>query len=157
MSRTIHDSMTSERRVTHTDGAHANGHSIAELIREAVHELSKLVRQEFALAKTEMSEKVARTRRRTINLAIGAGVLLSGTVLLVIGLGYGGTALLAEMGVSQQQAYWLGPLIVGAIIAAIGAIWAYSAAKSLSNQNYYPDKTVDSLRDTGRTVRERTA
>src|SRR4029434_2482433 len=94
--------------------------SVANLIKELRDEALLLVRQEVALAKTEMSEKIGRTLRNTAYAIAGALVAFLGSVFILQAVtGLTGIGLRAA-GVAPEHCLWLAPLIVGVVVAAHG-------------------------------------
>ncbi len=83
--------------------------SLGELFSELATETSTLVKQEVALAQTELTQKAAKVGKNVGYLVVGGAVayaaLLSFVAALIIGLG----GLLGR--------YWLAALIVGIVIA----------------------------------------
>ena len=57
--------------------------SIPELFGDAISQLAKLVGNEFALARAEMSEKAAQAGRAAAMIAAGAVVMIPALVLLL--------------------------------------------------------------------------
>jgi len=122
--------------------------SVVDLLKDLRDESTALVRQEVALAKTELSEKAAHVGRNAGALAAGgvlafAGtlfLLLAATVGLYLGLVYGA-------GLSHANAGWLSPLIVGGIVTAVGGAMASAAVSKLKSESLVPERTVDSLKE----------
>src|SRR5438552_9954618 len=100
----------------------SNSNSIPVLLRDLRDETTTLLRQEIALARTEMKENVSRLGSHAAHLAVGAFVAYAGVIVLLIGIGHLLGALLVRAGLSDQVAQWLAPTLVGLVIALIG--WA---------------------------------
>src|SRR5687767_11341854 len=60
--------------------------SIADLLKELRDESSNLLRQEVALAKTEMAEKAADYGKNAASIATGGAVAYAGALLLLAGV-----------------------------------------------------------------------
>lgn len=120
--------------------------SVVSLIRELRDEGTALLRQEVALAKTEVSEKAARTARNVAYLAVGALVLLLGLIFLLMAISEGITLALvaAEL---EHLAPWLGPLIVGLVVTIIGGVLVQKAISTLKQESLVPEKSVQSLKE----------
>lgn len=128
---------------------HENEHehrSLPELIRELRDESTALLRGEIALAKAEMSEKVARVSRSTVGILVGGALAYAGLIFLLLAATAGVELGLAAAGI-PIQGDWLAPLIVGAVTLIIGLVMALSAKKRLENTNVVPEKTVNSLKE----------
>jgi hypothetical protein len=138
--------MATVRVVDAPSGADSRSESIPDLIKELRDEALLLVRQEVALAKTEMSEKIGRTLRNTAYMIAGALVAFLGLVFILQAV----TALtgvgLKAAGVAPEQCLWLAPLIVGVVVAVIGTIFVTKGIATLKNETLVPEKTIDSLK-----------
>ncbi|MDP9384749.1 MAG: phage holin family protein [Actinomycetota bacterium] len=101
----------------------AGDQSIGDLAKQLSEQTSMLVRQELALARSEMQEKGKR-------FGIGGGLLGAGGLLALYALGFllGGIALvLIEIGVDA----WLAVLIVAAAVALLAGILALKGRKQV--------------------------
>ena len=138
--------MADLRTVSAPSGADSRSESIADLIKDLRDEALLLVRQEVALAKTEMSEKLVRILRNTAYAIAGALVAFLGLVFILQAV----TALtgigLRAAGMSEEQCLWLAPLIVGVVVAVIGATLVTKGIATLKNESLVPEKTIDSLK-----------
>lgn len=114
--------------------------SIGALIRDLMHELSSLVKNETELAKAEVSEKVSQVGAGVASLAVAAALLIVGLVVLMEAAVYGVAQILP-----QQIAPWLAPLIVGGIVAIIGLALLMKGRSNLQPKNLTPDRTVESM------------
>lgn len=135
-----------ESRVENRIESH-DGRSIAGLIRELRDETTILLRQEVALAKTEMSEKASRAGRNAAYLAAGGLVAYAGALFLLLALT---SALLIGMmaaGLDAEIAWWLAPLIVGGIVALIGYGLVQKGLNALKHQSPVPEKTKESVQE----------
>jgi len=121
--------------------------SISGLLRELRDESTTLLRQEVALAKTEMKENVNRMGNHAASLAVGGLVAYAGVIVLLIGIGHLLGAALIHFGLSAPIAEWLAPSIVGLIVAIIGWTMVAKAKHAMAHDDLTPQKTIDSLRD----------
>lgn len=112
--------------------------SLGELFSELTRETTDLVRQEVDLAKTELSAKASRVGRDVGYLAIGGVVAYIGALCLVA------TVILAliQLGVTP----WLSALLVGIVIAAIGAVLVWNGLEALKRTNLVPEQTLETLK-----------
>jgi hypothetical protein len=122
-------------------------HSIPGLLRELRDETTTLLRQEVALAKSELKENATRVSEHTLHIAIGGFVCYAGVIVLLIGIGHLLGALLVRAGIDEQVAQWLAPSIVGLIVALIGWAMFAKAKKALAHDGLTPHQTIDSMRD----------
>src|SRR3954467_11397296 len=95
-------------------------HSIPALLRELRDETTTLLRQEVALAKTELKENASRLVSHTVQIAIGAFVAYAGLIVMLIGLGHLVGALLTRAGMSELLAQWIAPAGLGLVVILIG-------------------------------------
>jgi hypothetical protein len=91
--------------------------SIPELFGDAVGQLAKLVGNEFALARAELSEKMAQAGRAAAMIGAGAVIMIPALVLLL----FAAAAALIRSGFSDPVAYLIAgggaALVAGALIA----------------------------------------
>ncbi len=121
--------------------------SIGELLKDLRDESSMLVRQEVALAKTELSQKAAKLGRNAGYLGVGSALAHAALILLLFGLSallYHG---LTEAGLSHMVSGWLSLLIVGGVTALIGYGLIQKAISAFKNETLVPEKTVNSLKE----------
>lgn len=121
--------------------------SFADLLKNLRDETTALVRQEVALAKTEMSEKAAKFGRNAGYLGAGGMLAHAGLIVLLLGLSALLYAGLVEAGLSHMTSGWLALLIVGAVVAAIGYGMAQKAISTFKRETLVPEKTVKSLKE----------
>ncbi|MEW5930585.1 MAG: YhjD/YihY/BrkB family envelope integrity protein [Gemmatimonadota bacterium] len=116
------------------------GRSLGSLFRDLSADASVLIRQEVALAKTEMRRNVKALARDVGSMAMwGVVAALGGLVMvafLVAGLG------------DLLDNYWLAALIVGLLFIAVGAFMALRSLRHLRTVQMRPQETVATLRDT---------
>lgn len=120
------------------DGAPIAEQSIGELVATATRDMSALLHQEIALAKSELAEQVKRA-------AMGAGLLggagaagLVGVFLLFFAGAYGVAA-------GGDLPVWAGFLIVGGFIAIVAGGLAMFGLVALRRVGG-PEKTVSTVR-----------
>ena len=122
--------------------ARANGRRpLAGLFSDLWRETTTLVHDEVELAKADISDKVTQAGRGVGAVAAGGAVLFAGFIVLL----FAAVGAL-EMVLPPQQAPWLAPLIVGAVVTLIGASALSSGKKKLQAENLKPTRSIDSLR-----------
>jgi len=124
--------------VTGSTSVGASEASTAELVRQAADEISRLVRDELALARAEMTEKGKRA-------GLGAG-LVGGSGLLVL---YGVAASLAAaiLGLAEATPAWLAALIVALALFAAAAVMGVVGRRQLERATpLVPEETVQSVK-----------
>jgi hypothetical protein len=119
--------------------------SLGRLVRDLSMDTVTLLRQEIDLARTEISEKVARVGALARSAGIGAGLALGGGLAILAAVILGGISLLSTF-MSVWIAMWLVPLVVGAILAGVGYAMIRSALDT-DRQSLVPRKTAESLQE----------
>jgi uncharacterized membrane protein YqjE len=118
--------------------------STSELVQKAAEQLSRLIRDELALAKAELAEKGKHA-------GIGVG-LFGGTG--VLGL-YGLTALLAAavLGLAEVMPGWLAALIVAVVLFLVAGVLALMGRRQVRQATPpMPEGAAESVRADVRTV-----
>lgn len=111
--------------------------STAELLRQASEQTSRLVRQELALARVELSSK---------GRVAGLGAGLVGGATILFGCAVGTLVAAAILGLAQVLAGWLAALVVGAALATAAGVVALVGLVLLKRVVALPRNTMDSLR-----------
>lgn len=124
----------------------ADERSLASLLKELRDEGTRLLRQEVALAKAEIGEKIDVYRRGLIALGIGVALMLAALLPLVETLVRGLTVLL-EDAVGLETAVWLAPLIIAVVVGAIGYAVLRAGTRTVSEEDVVPHRTMDSLQE----------
>jgi hypothetical protein len=121
------------------------GRPVTALLSDLAGETSTLVRQEIALFKAELNEKLGR-------MGVGAGALAAGAVITFSGW----LALVAAaiLGLSHVLAPWLSALIVGILVIALGAGLALFGKSRLKADALVPHRTLNSLREDEAWIRD---
>lgn len=112
--------------------------SPAELISRLSEQTSRLVREEFKLARAEMTATAKQG-------GVGAGLLGAGGVLAA----YGFAALIATaiIALALVLPAWAAALIVTAVLFIAAAIAALAGKKKVQDLSLAPERTIDSLQD----------
>lgn len=121
--------------------------SLSDLVKDLRDEVVVMIRQQVELAKTETSEKIASIGKKSALVAAGASILYAGFLVLLAGLSFLTYAGLLALDVAPIYSIWIAPLIVGAIVTAIGGIMAYRYFKSVKNTSPVPEKMVHTLKE----------
>lgn len=114
--------------------------SLGQLFSELTSQMTTLVRQEVALAKTEMSDKVAKMRRDIIVIAAGAMLAWAGFLALIA------TVILMLTQLAGMPA-WLAALIVMVIVLGLGVAFLLYGIESLQHTNKLPTQTIQSVKE----------
>lgn len=112
--------------------------SVSELFSELAGETSNLIRQEVALAQTELTEKAVSVGKNVgflvVGGAIGYAALLAVLAAVIIGLAVWIPA-------------WASALIVGVAVGIVGFLMISSALAALKKTELTPQETVKSLKE----------
>ena len=112
--------------------------SLGQLFADLSQQMTTLVRQEVALATTELGQKVAHVGRDIGFLALGGAVAYAGFLAIVAAL----ILLLAAL-----VPGWLAALIVGVVVGAIGYVLVRKGLAALKREDLAPRQTIDTLKE----------
>ncbi len=112
--------------------------SLGTLFSELASETSLLVRQEVALAKTELTQKASKVGKNVGFIAVGG--LIGYTALLAF-------IAAAIIGLASFVPAWAAALIVGAVVGVIALVMIFSALNALKKTNLTPTETVESIKE----------
>lgn len=129
--------------------------TIGSLLSELREESTTLLRQEVALAKAELNEKASRVGKGAMEIAAGGALAYAGLIILLFGIAMLITRVLVGFGVSPETATWLGPVSVGLVVAAVGAVMLTKAKNAMSADKLMPRETIESLKDDKRWVQNK--
>jgi hypothetical protein len=120
---------------------HTESRSLVALFSDLWRETMTLLRDEAALAKAEMSQKVSQVSSGIGALAIGGAITLAGFIVVLIAA----SAFIAQF-LPPDVAVWLGPLIVGGVVMIVGLIALAKGRSNLKAGNLGPTRTAESLK-----------
>ena len=120
--------------------------SLGELFGDLARDTGTLVRQEVELAQTEMTQKAARAARDAGVLAAGGLVAYAGFLAILAAVVLG----LVAAGLDA----WLAALLVGAFVAAVGAMLVRRGLTALKREQLAPQQTVETLKEDARWAKE---
>lgn len=115
------------------------GKSTADLLKDLSNELTTLIHQEVALAKTELSEKTKK---------VGAGAGMFGGAAVVALLGAGALVAAAIAGIATALSVWLSALIVGGALLLVAGLLAMSGRKEVAKGTPpIPEEAIESTKE----------
>lgn len=129
--------------------------SVGELFKQLRDETTTLFRKEVQLAKVETLEKARVYGRNGAVLAVGGALAFAGLIVLLMGLGYLLSAGLVKAGLSLATAAWLGPLIVGVVVAIVGYVMIRKGINALKRESPVPEQTVRSLQENQEWIKQK--
>lgn len=112
--------------------------SLGDLFSELAAETSTLVRQEVALAQTELTQKATKVGKNVGFLAVGGAIgyaaLLAVLAAVIIGL-------------ANFIPAWAAALVVGVVVGIVAFLLISSALKALKETDLAPRQTVETLKE----------
>jgi hypothetical protein len=114
-----------------------NSRSIPDLLSDAVGQLAKLVGNEFALARAEISEKATQVARAAALIGAGAVLLIPALVMALLAV----AAALKQSGFSDPMSY----LLTAGIAVLLSAVLILVGLKRMSGDALKPVVTLDQL------------
>lgn len=121
---------------------------LGSLVGDLMSDLAELVSKEIQLAKAELAEKVSQATTGAASLAVGGLVAFAGFLVLLHAAAYGLSALVEDLPL------WASSLIVGAVVLGLGVALLLRGRSHLKAGNLTPHRTVDSLRQDAKMIRE---
>lgn len=112
--------------------------SLGDLFGNLTSDLSELVRSEMELARVEIREEAAKAGR-------AVGLLGAGGLIAYLGLGL--MAMAAAWGLAEVVDAGWAFLIVGVVIATIGAVLVMRGRDRLRDVQPVPEETVETLKE----------
>jgi hypothetical protein len=121
--------------------------TIAELLKELRDESTLLLREEIALAKKEIGEKIASTARNLTYIVAGALVAYCAIIFLFLAISSLISQAFVNHGVSIVWAIFLGLLIVALVVGAASVGMILKGVQTLKKLSLVPEKTVETLKE----------
>ena len=118
---------------------------LGELFSDLVSETTTLVRNEVALAKVEITQKITKAGTNIGSLVIGGAI---GYAAL---LAFCAAAILL---LDRVMPAWAAALIVGAIVACVAWLMISKAITALRNMEMKPQETVESLKEDAQWIKD---
>jgi hypothetical protein len=119
--------------------------SLGQLFGELADEIGTLVRQEMALATTELGHTAGTVGRQIGFLALGGAVAYAGFLAVVAA---------AVLLLSLVVPLWLAALLVGLVVAGVGYALVQGSLAALRGVDLTPRQTVRSLEEDVRWAKE---
>jgi len=112
--------------------------TLGDLFTSLTEDLSTLVRQEIALARTETMEKFTTATRSIVMMVAGGLIAYAGLIALIMALIF----LL-----NRAMPLWVSALIVAIVVIVVGVILLMSGRSALARMSVVPEKTVESMKE----------
>lgn len=123
--------------------------TLAALVGGIVHDAQELMKQELALARTEIADELNKTKQALISLAAGVAVAAVGGLLLLLMVVH----LLNEVG---GLSMWLSYLIVGGALAAVGVGLVFMGRSKAGDVHLVPRRTVETMKENVEWIKNQT-
>jgi hypothetical protein len=119
--------------------------SLGQLFSDLVTETRTLVRQEVALAKTEVTEKATWAGRNAGVAAAGGLILLLGALPIIAGI---------IISLGHKIGYATASFVIGILFLIAGAVLVMKALKAFKTQPLAPTQTTTQLKETTQWAKE---
>jgi uncharacterized membrane protein YqjE len=114
--------------------------SLGELFADLTREIVTLVRQEAALARTEMTEKAARVGKNVGFLVAGGAVAYAGLLALI-------AAVIITLAQNTGLTLWGSAFLVGAVVAGLGGFLVWKGLEALKHVDLAPRETLETIKE----------
>jgi hypothetical protein len=122
--------------------------SLGDLFAELATETSQLVRQEVALAQTEITNKATRVGKQVGYLVVGGAVGYAALLVVLAAVTIGLTKLIAYLsGRSELTSATIAALIVGILVGIVAYSLVTSALAKLKETSLAPNQTIESVKE----------
>jgi len=119
--------------------------SLTELLQTMGKDVRTFFKQEIKLVKTEMSEKVSKLARDAMVLGLGNLMAGTGSILMLAGIAFLVAYAFQTTGLNPLLAMFLGFLIIGFLVMAVGGAISLKGIKALSKDSVAPLRTLHSV------------
>jgi hypothetical protein len=121
---------------------------LGELFSDLTEEIKRLVRDELALFKLEMTKKVSQVGKDIAFLAAGGAILYAGLLTVIASVVFLLGAVIP---------LWLSALIVGAIVIGTGYYLVKKGLTELKRTDFAPRETISTLKGDKEWVKKKAA
>ncbi|MDQ3750278.1 MAG: phage holin family protein [Acidobacteriota bacterium] len=122
--------------------------SLGDLFSELASETGTLVRQEVALAQTELTQKATSVGKNVGFLVVGGAVGYTALFVILAAVVIGLTQLISHLsGWQIITSAWIAAAIVGLIVGIVAYVLITNALAKLKNTELTPNQTVETLKE----------
>ena len=118
----------------------ATERTLGQLVADATHDISSIMRSEIALAKAEIGADAKKAGAGAAMFAVAGLFAFLALILLLIAAAYG----LVAAGLAP----WLSFLIVAGVLLVVGALLAIVGKRAVAKINGKPTRTIKNAQDT---------
>src|SRR6266436_960223 len=115
-----------------------NGSSIFDLVKDLREEVKTFLREEVHLAKAELSEKISRLGKGSVNIAIGGFVTYAGLIVFLGAIGMLIAFAIQRAGLDPFLSAFIGLGAIGLVVIAVGAIMLLTGLKAMKKESLAP-------------------
>jgi di/tricarboxylate transporter len=130
--------MQTRAELDRRDDMNMSRESIGELLGQLANNSAALVRDEIALVRQEMGEKITSFRSGVVTIAIGGVVGLLAVLALMAA---------AIIGLAHWMDAGYAALIVGVVFAIVGGIIVSTGLNRLKRTSLKPEQTIETLEE----------
>jgi len=134
--------------------SHDSAVGIGTLLKELRDETTLLVRQEVALARTEMNERLTKLGRNAAYLAAGTQIAFAGVLFLLLAITAGIYCAFAAADM-EFHGMWAAPLIVGCVVSLIGLMLVLKGKNAMQSTSPLPEQTIETMKENKEWIREK--
>jgi len=121
--------------------------SLGELLGDLMRETTTLVRQEIALATTEMTHKAGQVGKDVGFLAVGGAVLYAGFLAILAAI---------VIALATVLPWWLSALLVGLVVSGVGYFLVQKGRDALKHEKLAPRQTVETIKEGAEWAKDQT-
>lgn len=119
--------------------------TVPQLLSDLARELTTLFRKETQLLRAELSDKASQ-------LQIGAGSIAAGAICMLVALNVLAGAVVIALGKLMGPGW--AALVVGIVIAVIGALLLKKGADDLKPSSLTPERSVHHVKEDAQVIKE---
>lgn len=121
--------------------------SLGELFSELSSDTARLIRQEIALAKAEVSSTVSQIGKDAGFIAAGGIIAYAGFLVILGGI---------AIALGEIIPLWIATLIVGVVVLAVGGGLMIKGRSDLQRVEITPTQTIETLKEDKEWAKEQT-
>jgi hypothetical protein len=129
------------RGVITDEGQSAPERSVTTLVSGIIADAQHLIQQQLAMFRQEIRDDLRKSRDAALALAVGIGITLVGSVLLLLML-----PLLLHWA-APELPLWACFGIVGGVLTALGGILVYAGVKKFESFNPLSEKSIEAFKE----------
>lgn len=122
--------------------------SLGELFTALASDTSQLVRQEVALAQTEITNKATRVGKQVGFLVVGGAIGYAALLVVLAAVTIGLTRIIAGLtNWTELTSAFVAALVVGVVVGVVAYLLISNAVAKLKATNLAPNQTIESVKE----------